>query len=62
MAVAFPLDRSHKALAKIESDAVLLIGLLYHGTQQHDVLIMRNIFKDALARAHKVHTVARMKR
>lgn len=39
----------------LAGEATLLIGLLYHGTQQHDALIMRNIFKDGLARAHRLH-------
>lgn len=42
-----------------EKEAFLLIGLLYHGTQQHDALVMKNIFKDGLERAHKLYRMVK---
>lgn len=47
-----PTRRTYPQLAE---EAALLIGLLYHGTQQHDALVMRNVIKDGLERAHKLH-------
>lgn len=48
-------SRSGRKYPALASEATLLIGLLYHGSQQHDALVMRNIFKDGLERAHKLH-------
>lgn len=48
------MKRSGKYPA-LASEATLLIGLLYHGTHQHDALVMKNILKDGLERAHKLH-------
>lgn len=36
-------------------DAALLVGLLYHGTMQHDPDVLRAIVKDALERAHQLY-------
>lgn len=44
---------------QLANDIVLLIGLLYHGTHQHDAYILRNIMKDGLARAHKLYELAK---
>lgn len=51
--------RSSRACELIERELTLLVGLLYHGKQQNDALIQRNIFKDGLERAHKVLNMAR---
>jgi len=53
------LQRSKRACDEIERETVLLMGLLYHGTKQHDALVAQNIFKDGLERAHKLHDLAR---
>lgn len=54
-----PRLTANKALEKIEREVTLLVGLLYHGKQQVDAMIQRNIFKDGLERAHKVLNMAR---
>lgn len=40
-------------------EATLLIGLLSHGAEQSDILVMRNIFKDGLERAYKMYSFVR---
>lgn len=52
-------DKRSVALEKIEREATLLVGLLYHGKDQHDALVARNIFKDGLERAHTIFNLAR---
>lgn len=52
MPLTTPTRRTYPELA---TAAALLVGLLHHGTQQHDALVMLAIFKDAMERAGKLH-------
>lgn len=38
-----------------DMEAFLLMGLLYHATLQNDAVVLHNLCKDGLERAHKLY-------